>query len=204
MQASNEHREIAERIYRFIQENDNFLISAHINSDGDAIASVLAVRMLLNKLNKNSVMVFHDQKLDQRFMYLSGFDQIVSYKEKLDISAQIPGGQIENAIILDVPGYSRLGDVSGLLPLKDHIVKIDHHPSEDVIGIIDWVDQNASSSTVMVYEVFEASGISPDVSMAEAIFTGIIYDTGRFSFSNTTARDLYVCSKMVQIGVQPS
>ena len=40
--------------------------------------------------------------------------------------------------------------------------------------------------------------------MAKAIYTGIVYDTGRFSFSNTTARDLYICSKMVSIGVNPS
>ena len=61
------------------------------------------------------------------------------------------------------------------------------------MGIIDWVDEGASSTTVLVHEVVEASGQIIDLTMAEAIFTGIVYDTGRFSFSNTTARDLYVC-----------
>ena len=105
---------------------------------------------------------------------------------------------------MDVPSYSRLGDVATMLPDKEHIIKIDHHPFEDTMGLIDWVDEKASSTTVMVHEVVEISGQTIDKKMADAIFTGIVYDTGRFSFSNTTARDLYVCSKMLDIGVSPS
>ena len=204
MLASKKHKEYAEKILRFIESNDNFIISSHMNSDGDAIASAIAIRMLLSKLGKNSVLVFHDQKMDQRFNYLAEFDNIVSYKNNLNLDQHLSQGKIENAIILDVPGFGRLGDVADILPGKDHIIKIDHHPYEDVMGIIDWVDEGASSTTVLVHEVVEASGQIIDLAMAEAIFTGIVYDTGRFSFSNTTARDLYVCSKMVDIGVKPS
>ncbi len=175
-----------------------------MNSDGDAIAAALAIRLLLAELGKKSVLVFHDQKLDQRFNYLAGFNHILSYKKNLNLAQYLSKGKIENAIILDVPGYDRLGDVAELLPAQDHIIKIDHHPCEDIMGIIDWVDEGASSTTVMVYEIMEVSKQNIDLAMAEAIFSGIVYDTGRFSFSNTTARDLYVCSKMVDIGVKPS
>ncbi|MBN1407585.1 MAG: bifunctional oligoribonuclease/PAP phosphatase NrnA [Calditrichaceae bacterium] len=204
MLASKIHQEFANKILQFIASNDNFLISSHMNSDGDAIASALAIHMLLTCLNKKSALIFHDQKIDKRFDYLNGFKNIIPYKKELDLSEHLPKGKIENAIILDVPGYGRLGDVAEILPPKDHLIKIDHHPLEDEMGIIDWVDVDASSSTVMVHEIIEAAGITIDLPMAEAIFSGIVYDTGRFSFSNTTARDLYVCSKMVVIGVKPS
>lgn len=204
MLASKLHQDFARKILRFIESNDNFLISSHMNSDGDAIASALAIRLLLSELGKKSVLVFHDKKLDQRFNYLAEFNNILSYKENLNLAQHLSQGKIENAIILDVPGYDRLGDVAEILPAKNHIIKIDHHPSEDIMGIIDWVDEGASSTTVMIYEVVEVSKQHIDLAMAEAIFTGIVYDTGRFSFSNTTARDLYVCSKMVDIGVKPS
>ena len=204
MLATKLHQDFARKILKFIELNDNFLISGHMNSDGDAIASALAVRLLLSKLGKKSALVFHDQQLDQRFNYLAEFNNILSYKKNLDLAQYISRGKIENAIVLDVPGYNRLGDVAAILPVKDHIIKIDHHPCEDIMGIIDWVDEGASSTTVMVYEVVEVAKQSIDLAMAEAIFTGIVYDTGRFSFSNTTARDLYVCSKMVDIGVKPS
>ena len=195
---------MADRIIQFIEVNDNFLISSHINSDGDAIASAVTMQMLLNKLGKKSVLVFNDQKLDNRFNYLAGFENILSYKENIDLSAHFSDGKIENAVILDVPSYGRLGDVTSMLPEKENIIKIDHHPFENAMGMIDWVDENVSSTTVLVHEVVEASGLPIDNKMAEAIFTGIVYDIGRFSFSNTTARDLYVCSKMVDIGVKPS
>ena len=204
MFASKLHRQQAESILRFIHANDNFLISAHVNADGDAIAASLTIRMLLNKLGKQSVLIFHDQTLDSRFNYLEEFRSILPFSNQPDLTQYLSRGGIENAFILDVPGFSRLGDVSKLLPGKDHIVKIDHHPSEDEMGIIDWVDEEASSSTVLVHEVVEVSGVTIDKAMAEAIFTGIVYDTGRFSFSNTTSRDLYVCSKMVDLGVKPS
>lgn len=204
MHVSKIHQDFTHKILQFIKSNDNFLISSHMNSDGDAIASAIAIRMLLTKLNKQSVLVFHDQKIDNRFDYLAEYKNIVSYKKDLDLTEYLSQGIIENAIILDVPGYGRLGDVADILPNKDHLIKIDHHPCEDVMGIIDWVDVDVSSTTVMVHEVIEASGQLVDLPMAEAIFTGIVYDTGRFSFSNTTARDLYVCSKMVDIGVKPS
>lgn len=204
MLASKTHQEFARKILEFIKSNDNFLISSHMNSDGDAIASAIAIRLLLNKLNKKSVLIFHDQKIDKRFDYLAEYENIIPYKKHLSLDEHLSEGVIENAIILDVPGYGRLGDVADILPNKEHIIKIDHHPCEDIMGIIDWVDMDASSTTVLVHEVVEVSEQTIDLPMAEAIFTGIVYDTGRFSFSNTTARDLYVCSEMVDIGVKPS
>lgn len=204
MQASKQHQQIASQIYKFIQDNDNFLISSHVNADGDAVASALCVKLLLDYLGKKSVLIFQDAQIDQRFNYLAQFDQILSFQDKITIERYKSSNKIENAIILDVPGEGRLGDVAQLLPSKERIIKIDHHPVEDIIGVIDWVDENASSTTVMVHEVVEVSGMKIDIDLAETIFTGIIYDTGRFSFSNTTSRDLYVCSRMVEIGVKPS
>lgn len=193
-----------EDILYFLMNHDHYLITAHINADGDAIASAIAMGHLLKELGKYSIMVFHDRKVDPRFNYLQGYEHILSYQNDVESKNQIHSAIIENAIVLDAPGYGRLGDVSNLLPDKEHILKIDHHPVEDIMGPLDWVDEEASSTTVLVYEVIAKSGISINQDLAECIFTGIIYDTGRFSFSNTTARDLYVCSKMVEIGVKPS
>jgi phosphoesterase RecJ-like protein len=196
LSASKVHQDFAHKILTFIASNDNFLISSHMNSDGDAIASALAVHMLLTKLNKKSVLVFHDQKIDNRFDYLAEYKNIISYKKDLDLSEHLTDGKIENAIILDVPGYGRLGDVAEILPGKDHLIKIDHHPCEDVMGIIDWVDVDASSTTVLVHEVIEASGQTIDLSLADAIFTGIVYDTGRVFFLKKKPTQLYFFYKI--------
>ncbi|NOX90416.1 MAG: bifunctional oligoribonuclease/PAP phosphatase NrnA [Calditrichaeota bacterium] len=199
MKTPEKYIEIVQRILRFIEQHDHFLLSGHINADGDAIAAVIATHLFLQKLGKSSVMIFHDKKLDQRFDYLEPFKEVENFED-----SESRNHRIESAIILDVPGYKRLGDVCKLLPEKEHIVRIDHHPQEDEMGNLEWIDEIASSTTSMVYEIIEKSGVKIDLELAKAIYTGIVYDTGRFSFSNTNARDLYIGSRMVEIGVNPS
>ncbi|MHB2149078.1 DHH family phosphoesterase [Calditrichota bacterium LG25] len=199
MQIPEDYQQIVKKFLAFIEARDHFMLSGHINADGDAIAAVIATHLFLKKLGKTSHMIFTDKNVDVRFEYLEPFKDIKHYKD-IDPSKI----KIESAIILDVPGYLRLGAASELLPAKEHVARIDHHPQEDEMGRLEWVDEVASSTTAMVYEIIEASGVEIDLEMAKAIYTGIVYDTGRFSFSNTTARDLFICSKMVAIGVNPS
>jgi len=204
MEAKKEDLRIARKILEFIHTHDNFLISAHINADGDAVASVIAVHLLLNTLNKFSVMVLSDPQKDQRYNFLSGFDHILHYTKGLSVRPYLPKGKIESAILLDVPGYGRLGDVQKLLPAKANVLKIDHHPFEDVMGELEWMDVKMSSTAAMVYEVAAATQKTIGKDLAQAIYTGILYDTGRFSFSNTRARDFFIASQMVALGVEPA
>ena len=120
----NNFKKDAEALFTFIKKNNNFLLSAHMNADGDAIASVIATGLILEKLNKKYFIVLHDQKLDLRFNYLKNFDRIISYKKKLNLT-------INAAIVLDAPGIKRLGDVARLLPPRSKVAKIAHHPQED-------------------------------------------------------------------------
>ncbi len=195
---------ITDGIVEFLKEHDHYMISGHIHADGDAYAAMVAMHLLVKALGKQSVMVLDDQKLDPRFDFLKYFNSIVSYGEGLDLSSQLSGGKVQAAIILDVPGYKRLGGPEKLLPAREHVLKIDHHPVEDEMGGIDWVNTKSSSTTAMVYDVYKQAEIKIDLEMAKALYTGILYDTGRFSFSNTTARDYAIASEMVAIGVQPA
>jgi len=197
MKAKKSHIDSAKDILEFISNNDNFLLSAHVNADGDAVGSVLAVSMLLDFYHKNYFVVFNDQEIDSRFSYIKNFEKVINYNESLNLP-------IQSAIICDVPGLHRLGEVEKLLPKKSKIVKIDHHPVEDEFGIINMVDTEASSTTQLVYEILDLSEMTVGIEEAKAIYTGIVYDTGRFSFSNTTARDMYIGSKLIELGVSPS
>jgi phosphoesterase RecJ-like protein len=197
LEAKPSHIKAAGKVLEFIHKNDNFLISAHINADGDAIASVIAMGMLLDYLKKKHYMVLHDAEIDNRFAYLKNFNRIITYNFALDL-------QLRAAIILDSPGVKRLGDVQKLLPNRSQTVKIDHHPAEDDFAVISMADEKASSSTQLVYEILDQANIKFTRDLAETIYTGIVYDTGRFSFSNTTSRDMYIGGKMIDVGVNPS
>jgi len=197
LQAKTKHIEQAKSVINFIKNHDNFLVSAHINADGDAIASVLSVGMMLKHFGKKHYMVLHDQNIDDRFNYMAGFENIIPYSDQLDLG-------INAAIILDVPGTHRLGDVAQMLPDREHTAKIDHHPPEDDFAIVNMADDTASSTTHLIYEVIETSEMPMDKELAKAIYTGIVYDTGRFSFSNTTARDMNIGGKMIDLGADPA
>ncbi len=198
------YKRAATEILTFIENHNHFILSAHINADGDAYASMIAVYQLLGALKKNSVMILADEKTVTRYDFLKNFNTILHYSEQLDLSTYLPNGIAQAAIILDVPSYFRLGDVRHLLPESEHVVKIDHHPVEDVFGPIDWVDTKASSTTSMVYELYLQSGVQVNLDMARALYTGILYDTGRFSYSNTTDRDYSIAAEMLKIGVRPA
>ncbi len=187
-----------------INKRDHFLITAHINADGDAISSVLAMGYYLKSLKKDFIMVLHDEKPDKRFAYLKDFDKIYSYADNINFGEKLESGIIETVIVVDAPGFHRLGDVEKIIPEAAFIIKIDHHPSEDIMGAVDWVDEEASSASALVFEVIEKAGIGLNFEIAEAIFTGIVYDTGRFSFSNTRGRDFEIAAVLMSFGVNPA
>ncbi len=188
---------ILNQIIEFLESRNHFLITAHMNADGDAYASVLAMAYVLRKKRKNYVIVFHDEQIDSKYSFLQGFEEITPY-------SRFSGATIEAAIILDVPSRKRIGDPANLLPAPDSCLKIDHHPFEEEIAHINLVDTNASSTSQLVYEVVSKYGIEMDEALATQLFTGIMYDTGRFSFSNTRQRDFEIAAHLLQYGVIPS
>jgi len=197
LKAKAAHINAAKEVLEFIHDHDDFLVSAHINADGDAVASVLAIGQLLEHLRKKYYMVFHDAQINSRYSFLKNYDRIITYNFTLNL-------RIKAAIILDVPSVKRLGDVEKLLPHRSKTVKIDHHPEADDFAAVVMADEKASSTAQLVYEVLDQAKLAIDLDVAQAIYTGIVYDTGRFSFSNTTSRDMYICSKMIDAGVEPA
>ncbi len=187
-------------ILSFIENNDDFLLTAHVNADGDAIASILAFSGFLDQLQKTYSIILHDQKIEEKYSYLKNWDKIESFSESLITRYK---NIIKTAIIFDAPGDKRIGDVVNILSPEIETIKIDHHPAETDYSPLDWVDTSASSVASMVYEIINSSDVDIDINMAEALYTGIIYDTGRLSFSNTSAKDLYICSRLVSSGVEP-
>jgi bifunctional oligoribonuclease and PAP phosphatase NrnA len=191
---------IINNILSFINTHDNFLLTTHMNADGDAISSVLACSMLLDSLDKKYVIILHDQVIEEKYNFFKNWQKITSFDKSLLASYQ---SQINAALIFDAPGNRRIGDVAEILSENIEVVKIDHHPVETNYGPLDWVDLSASSVASMIYDLISASSVALNQKMAEAIYTGIIYDTGRLSFSNTRAKDLEICGHLVKLGVEP-
>ncbi len=187
--------EIYREILDFISRMDNFLVSTHLSADGDAYGSALAIAYLLEKTGKRYQLIIHDQEKDDKYAFLWGWDKIKSF----DSAPQ----RFEAAILLDVPSRSRIGDPASLLPAREYCVKIDHHPDEDDFAAYNLINVKASSTCSLVYEIAVRSAAPMDRAWAELLLSGIMYDTGRFSFSNTNQRDFEIAADLVSYGLFP-
>ncbi len=184
-------------ISHLLMEEDDFLISAHIRADGDAVASVCFMLCVLRKLNKRCIAVLDDAAPDSRYEFLTGFDSIRSIQDTpLPFSPRI-------ALLLDTPNATRLGRVSELLGSCHKIVTIDHHPRVNGFGGLELIDTSVSSTCELLAKLYEELPIPLDSEMAEALYTGILFDTGQFRFSNTGSRTLALASTMVAAGASP-
>jgi phosphoesterase RecJ-like protein len=188
--------DILNKIIRFIKSSDNFLITTHMNADGDALASMLAVAYLLEAWKKRYEMVIHDSLVDNKYNFLWGAEKIVSGNTDMK-------NTFDAAILLDVPSRKRIGNPADYLPPSNKCIKIDHHPPEEDFAQFKLVNEAASSTSQLIYELIVAAKFSLDRKMAEIIFTGIMYDTGRFSFSNTSRRDFQIAADLLSFGVKP-
>lgn len=187
-------------ILDFISKEDNFVLTTHVNADGDALACVLAFGLFIEKLNKKFRIILDDQKMDAKYAFIKNWHRLESLdKDHLDAVR----GTFDCLLIFDAPDNSRIGNIAELITPDIKCFKIDHHPSEYSYSELDWVDPESSSASAMVFEIINQSTVALDESIATAVYTGIVFDTGRLSFSNTRVRDFQICAQLAASGVEP-
>ncbi len=170
-----------------INNNDNIVVLVHKNPDGDAIGSGLSLYLLLRKLNKNVDIIISDAP--NKFSYLDGFSDIkITSDKKYDLG-----------IILDTATRDRINASESLLNNIKRIVNIDHHISNELYGDVNYVDGNSASCSMIVYAIANQFNVI-DKSIGEAIFNGLLTDTGGFRNNNTdtlTYKVAYELSKII-------
>jgi phosphoesterase RecJ-like protein len=190
-------RSMIRKVVAFARRHDGFLISGHVRSDGDALGAQLAFWWLLKKMGKRAHVVC-DQGALPDYRFLPGSDRVGANPEDLrkDYAA---------VFTFDSGSWGRLERISAALPRKElSVVNVDHHASNERFGDLNWIDPTFSSSGEMVWELIKASGIKPDRNMATCVYTAIVTDTGRFSFSNTTIETHLNASELLALGVKPA
>lgn len=186
-------------IARWLQgkRSDRFLVTSHVNPDGDGLASMLACARLLRTLGKQ-VWAVADGFLSPRYAYLPDVASVLPYREGLEVELSVA-----NVITVDVPTIPRLERAARLVPQDATILKIDHHLGDDHFGQFNYVDPEASSSAEMVYRLCKALRTPLDPALATQLYTGIAFDTGRFRFSSTSPHALTIAGELVGAGANP-
>ncbi|WNQ13776.1 bifunctional oligoribonuclease/PAP phosphatase NrnA [Paenibacillus aurantius] len=182
---------------RFLEEQDDFLVVAHINPDGDAISSTLAVGWMLKQLGKRFVMV-NEGKSPDKFDYLWGNSDIA------DFSVIERKPDFQHVISVDCADYSRIGQVSSIFGEAPSLLNIDHHPTNDYFGTVQLIRPDAAATVEILYELAVVLGIRWEEELASCIYTGLLTDTGGFRYSNTTPNVMRIASEMLGYGVKGS
>lgn len=174
-------------IYEKIKEWDSIIILRHVRPDPDAIGSQAALKEIIL------------QHFPEKKVYITGEeDESLQYLANMDL---VDDATFENSLIIicDTANRERIDDER--YEKGKYIIKIDHHPIVDEYGDMAWVNTNASSTSEMICELFlyfEKEGAQLTDEAARLLFAGIVGDTGRFRFPNTTPRTYYWASKLVE------
>ena len=172
------------KIIKIIKKYDKIVLARHISPDPDAIASQIALRDSI-KLTFPNKEVYAVGAGVHKFKYLGALD-------KPDLST------LNNSllIVLDVPNFYRVDGINGLE--YDAILKIDHHPAEDIVGDVDWTDSTKSSTCEMIAELLLYSPLVMDTKIAEDLYVGMVFDSDRFLLPNTSAETLKTAYELVK------
>ena len=187
-----------EKAIDFIKENDGFLLSSHINPDGDGVGGVLGIIGLLKKLGKKYTAIFNDTP-QKKLSFLEWFNEIKVFDASME-----GNHSFKNAIIVDVPLLKRVGNPVKLLEKDARILNIDHHISNTNYGEINLVDPDSAASTQIIASIYEKMGIEYGRDVAMSLYTGICVDTGSFRYSNTTSEVLKLAARLVDGGAEPA
>lgn len=178
----------------FLRDGDDFLITSHVNSDGDGIGGGLAVARLLRQLGKRARVLLHELP-EEGFSFLEGFGGI-------EAAGPSPDRTCPGAVILDCPNLDRLGGAAAYLSPRALVLNIDHHPDNERFGAVDLASPEVCSSCEMVYHLASHMGLEIDAATAEQLYTGIVFDTGGFRYSLTTPVSLEVGADLVRRGAR--
>ncbi|MBN1823633.1 MAG: bifunctional oligoribonuclease/PAP phosphatase NrnA [Endomicrobiales bacterium] len=181
------------RIEQAISKSRTFFIAGHVKPDGDTVGSALALSSLLKRLGKKCE-VFSAEGIPEYLMFLKGADRI-----KISKKAE---GHFDCAIILECSDLERMG---GLIEPSQAgiLINIDHHAFSSEYGDINLLDPGASSSAEQVFFLFRHMKKDLTCHEAEALYVGIVTDTGKFQQTNTTAKALTVAAELLKNGVKP-
>lgn len=182
-------------ITSIVNSHGRFLVTGHVDPDGDCIGSMLAMARFLEGRGKQ-VHCFVSGEVSDAYTRLPGFGLFVPAGKISDLT-------YEAIVALDSPTMARTEVIAG----HDNglrIVNIDHHPTNERFGAVNVVDEHAAAAAVLVYRylAWEApEAITPEI--ADALYLGILMDTGGFRFQNTNSEALETAARLVERGARP-
>jgi len=171
-----------------LKKEKQFLIASHINPEGDAVGSSLALAEGLRQLGKNTI-VYLKNGLPEVYEFVPHKELITDVLDKTYLSDAV-------FVLVDCNEPKRIGLESSEISAKLTIV-IDHHETRREYGQIKWIEPDSPATGLMIYYLLKKLQVQITPEIATNLYMAIAVDTGTFRYDNTTAETLRVAAELI-------
>ena len=175
-----------------IRADASFVVATHENPDGDALGSLLGMHGLLTALGKSSEMFISESDLPLPREYRCPALEHALQSAPADIGER-------TVVMLDCGNIDR--NPAAVLQHGAHLLNIDHHHDNTHFGTLNLIDPSASCTAEIVWDLMHGLQVAPTAAMAEALYIGLVTDTGRFMYENTGPRAHRMAAELIAVGV---
>lgn len=190
-----------EYVKECIDQNHKFVLTTHVNPDGDGLGSEAALAAFLEDLGKE-VFVYNNSRTPPNYDFLDPDHRIVVYDTGMHREILL---QADCIFILDISEWTRLRQVGK--DIRDRDVKkvfIDHHPTEEIDPSTSLINVKACATGEIVYDLIKFCNGRITKRIATGLYTSIITDTGSFRFSNTNIKAFKISAELLESGISPA
>ncbi len=192
---------ILDTFKHIVDSNRKFVLTTHVNPDGDGLGSELALTRYLKKLGKQSVVLNHSET-PSNHTFLDYHNELKQFDPEKDSQTVLDADVL---IALDMNNPGRLRSIEKyFLESKAKKVIIDHHLEAQDFVDHQLIDLDSPATAEMVYRCLAAYDSNLiDKEIAEGIYTGIMTDTGSFRFPRTDGKVHRITANLLDLGVDP-
>jgi len=185
--------ETRQQVLEEIRSADKFVLLTHEHPDGDALGSLVGMHRILCALGKDSVMFMAADEFPLPHEYrFFRFDGLQSHPpEDLD----------ERTIVFLDCGNIDRNPIEAFKGDDAHILNIDHHHDNTRFGTVNHVVEDASCTAEIVWDLMEPLAVGPTIEIAEALYVGLVTDTGKFMYENTGPRAHVMAAELIAAGI---
>ncbi len=185
----------ATRAAKAIEDSSRALILSHVRPDGDAVGCIIAATAMLRAMGKTAI-PRSAHEMPHCYKALKG----ASWIKTVGPDSRLP--LADTVIFLDASNAGR-SQLTEHIRGEPVIVNIDHHVSNDRFGHVSWIDGAASSTGEMLLRLAIARKWPLPPAARDALYTALVTDTGRFSYSNTSPETLRLAADLIERGAKP-
>jgi phosphoesterase RecJ-like protein len=179
-----------------LNEASSIAMACHVGPDGDALGSMLALAVAASKQGKKVQPSFGPP-----------FEPVMTYRflpMELLVAPSAVAAEPELMVTFDSGNLDRIGDLANNVRAARQVIVVDHHAAgSEPFGDLRLIDAQASSTAELTFHLLETADWPIDAEVATCLLTGIVTDTGRFQYSNTSPDTLRVAARLVELGARP-